>query len=167
MPRPRHFTTGIPRELRAELGLRDSYGDKARNQNGPTSRKDERKEERQERRRPNQFKDARKHSRYQADSEDDEDADDDADSGDETITTQEVAEHPAMTSITGVYKIVAMGVVSVSTLVTAKANEYVISVRREGPLGLQLVRFVLLLVELFRSRCISNFCCLSCVGAPD
>ena len=74
--------------------------------------------------------------------DDDEDADEDADSGDETITTQEVAEHPAMTSITGVYKIVAMGVVSVSTLVTAKANEYVISVRREGPLGLQLVRFV-------------------------
>ncbi|CAI5733468.1 unnamed protein product [Peronospora destructor] len=66
------------------------------------------------------------------------DDDEDADSGDETITTQEVAEHPAMTSITGVYKIVAMAVVSVSTLVNAKANEYVISIRREGPLGLQL-----------------------------
>ncbi|RMX69816.1 hypothetical protein DD238_000591 [Peronospora effusa] len=67
-----------------------------------------------------------------------EDDDENADSGDETITTQELAEHPAMTSITGVYKIVAMGVVSVSTLVTAKANEYVISICREGPLGLQL-----------------------------
>jgi nucleolar MIF4G domain-containing protein 1 len=80
MPRPRHFTTGIPRELRAELGIRDSYGDKVRNQNGPTSRKDERKEERKEerqgKRHPNQFKGARQHSRYQADSEDDEDADD-------------------------------------------------------------------------------------------
>lgn len=63
-------------------------------------------------------------------------------SADETITTQEVAEHPAVTSITGVYKIVAMGVVSVSTLITAKANEYEISIRRKGPLGLQLVRFV-------------------------
>ncbi|KAL3673522.1 hypothetical protein V7S43_001230 [Phytophthora oleae] len=59
-------------------------------------------------------------------------------SADETITTQEVAEHPAVTSITGVYKIVAMGVVSVSTLRTAKANEYEITIRRNGPLGLQL-----------------------------
>lgn len=76
MPRPRHFTTGIPRELRAELGIRDRYGDKARNQDGPTSRKDRRKEERQDKRRPNQFKGARKNSRYQEDTEDDEDADD-------------------------------------------------------------------------------------------
>ncbi|RLN86115.1 hypothetical protein BBJ28_00018639 [Nothophytophthora sp. Chile5] len=45
-------------------------------------------------------------------------------SGDETITTTEIAEHPAVTSITGVYKIVAMGIVSVSTLKSAKANEY-------------------------------------------
>ncbi|KAI9995509.1 hypothetical protein PInf_012574 [Phytophthora infestans] len=59
-------------------------------------------------------------------------------SADETITTQEVAEHPAVTSITGVYKIVAMGVVSVSTLRTAKANEYEITIRGKGPLGLQL-----------------------------
>ncbi|KUF84124.1 hypothetical protein AM587_10017463 [Phytophthora nicotianae] len=59
-------------------------------------------------------------------------------SADETITTQEVAEHPAVTSITGVYKIVAMGVVSVSTLRTAKANEYEITIRRKGSLGLQL-----------------------------
>ncbi|KAG7392516.1 hypothetical protein PHYPSEUDO_000204 [Phytophthora pseudosyringae] len=59
-------------------------------------------------------------------------------SADETITTQEVAEHPAVTSITGVYKIVAMGVVSVSTLITAKANEYEITIRHKGPLGLQL-----------------------------
>ncbi|GMF33850.1 unnamed protein product [Phytophthora fragariaefolia] len=63
-------------------------------------------------------------------------------SADETITVQEVAEHPAVTSITGVYKIVAMGVVSVSTLRTAKANEYEISITRKGPLGLQLVRFI-------------------------
>ncbi|OWZ24678.1 hypothetical protein PHMEG_000201 [Phytophthora megakarya] len=59
-------------------------------------------------------------------------------SADETITAQEVAEHPAVTSITGVYKIVAMGVVSVSTLRTAKANEYEITISRKGPLGLKL-----------------------------
>ncbi|CEG47487.1 FOG: Ankyrin repeat [Plasmopara halstedii] len=56
----------------------------------------------------------------------------------ETITTQPVAEHPAVTSITGVYRIVAMGAVSVSTLKTAKANEYEITINRKGPLGLQL-----------------------------
>ncbi|CAH0516192.1 unnamed protein product [Peronospora belbahrii] len=70
--------------------------------------------------------------------EDDEEDADTADIADETITTQDVAEHPAMTSITGVYKIVAMGVVSVSTLRTAKANEYEICICHEGPLGLQL-----------------------------
>ncbi|KAI9908004.1 hypothetical protein PsorP6_004149 [Peronosclerospora sorghi] len=60
-------------------------------------------------------------------------------STDETFTAQDVAEHPAVTSITGVYKIVAMGVVSVSTMRTAKANEYEITIRRKGHLGLQLV----------------------------
>ncbi|KAF4323696.1 hypothetical protein BBO99_00001486 [Phytophthora kernoviae] len=60
-------------------------------------------------------------------------------SAEETITATEVAEHPAVTSITGVYKIVAMGVVSVSTLRSAKANEYEITIRRKGPLGLQMV----------------------------
>lgn len=74
--------------------------------------------------------------------EDDEDEEDKeaAFAADETITAQEVAEHPAVTSITGVYKIVAMGVVSVSTMRTAKANEYEISIRDKGVLGLQLVR---------------------------
>ncbi|CRG91063.1 Suppressor of glycerol defect protein 1 [Talaromyces islandicus] len=76
MPRPRHFTTGIPRELRAELGIRDRYGDRVRNQNGPTSRKDQRKEDRREKRHPNKFKGGRKTSRYEEDTEDDEDADD-------------------------------------------------------------------------------------------
>lgn len=46
MPRPRHLTTALPRELRAELGIRDSYGEKKRNQNRPVSRKERRKEER-------------------------------------------------------------------------------------------------------------------------
>ncbi|KAG2769647.1 hypothetical protein JG687_00000776 [Phytophthora cactorum] len=70
--------------------------------------------------------------------EEEEEGEDPEFSGDETITTQEVVEHPAVTSITGVYKIVAMGVVSVSTLRTAKANEYEITINRKGPLGLQL-----------------------------
>lgn len=60
-------------------------------------------------------------------------------SADETVTSTEVAEHPAVTSITGVYKIVAMGVVSVSTLKRVKANEYEIVIRRKGQLGLQMV----------------------------
>jgi nucleolar MIF4G domain-containing protein 1 len=46
MPRPRHLTTALPRELRAELGIRDHYGEKKRNQNRPVSRKERRKEER-------------------------------------------------------------------------------------------------------------------------
>ncbi|RLN96272.1 hypothetical protein BBJ28_00018759 [Nothophytophthora sp. Chile5] len=61
-------------------------------------------------------------------------------SGDETVTSTEIAEHPAVTSITGVYKIVAMGIVSVSTLKSAKANEYEIVIKRKGSLGLQMVR---------------------------
>lgn len=90
MPRPRHFTTGIPRALRAELGIRDRYDDKVRNQNGPTSRKDRRKEERQEKRHSNQFKGARKNSRYQEDSDDDEDADD--------ISSEEEEQEPVIKS---------------------------------------------------------------------
>lgn len=70
MPRPRHFTTGIPRQLRAELGIRDSYGDRLRN-HGPTSRKDRRKEERHEKRHPNKAKGPRKNSRYEEDSDND------------------------------------------------------------------------------------------------
>lgn len=36
------------------------------------------------------------------------------------------------------YKTVAMSVVSVSTLVSAKANEYQIVIKRDGPIGLHL-----------------------------
>ncbi|GMF10341.1 unnamed protein product [Phytophthora lilii] len=85
---------------------------------------------------------AREITEREATVEEEEDGEEAEFSGDETITTQEIAEHPAVTSITGVYKIVAMGVVSVSTLRTAKANEYEITIRRKGPLGLQLVRML-------------------------
>lgn len=45
MPRPLHNTTGLPRQLREELGLKDSYGEKKR-RNAPVSRKDRRRDER-------------------------------------------------------------------------------------------------------------------------
>lgn len=46
MPRPRHNTTALPRNLRSELGIRDTYGDKKRRLNGPASRKERRQNER-------------------------------------------------------------------------------------------------------------------------
>jgi hypothetical protein len=97
-------------------------------------------------------------------SAEEEEGDDAEFSADETITTQEVAEHPAVTSITGVYKIVAMGVVSVSTLRTAKANEYEITIRRKGPLGLQLVRLPRFLFER-QPQTLTLYACV-CFKAP-
>lgn len=46
IPRPRHNTTALPRDLRSELGIRDVYGDKKRRLNGPASRKERRQNER-------------------------------------------------------------------------------------------------------------------------
>ncbi|KAJ9267852.1 hypothetical protein DTO195F2_186 [Paecilomyces variotii] len=47
MPRPMHKTTALPRTLRDELGIKDTYGEKKRRRNnGPASRKERRKEER-------------------------------------------------------------------------------------------------------------------------
>jgi nucleolar MIF4G domain-containing protein 1 len=46
MPRPHHNTTSLPRDLRAELGIRDTYGDKKRQRNGPANRKERRQAER-------------------------------------------------------------------------------------------------------------------------
>lgn len=46
MPRPRHKTTALPRDLRSELGIRDTYGDKKRRLNGPATRKERRQNER-------------------------------------------------------------------------------------------------------------------------
>ncbi|KAE8356592.1 hypothetical protein BDV28DRAFT_95307 [Aspergillus coremiiformis] len=48
MPRTMHNTTSLPRDLRSELGIRDSYGDKKKRQNGPANRKDRRRAEREE-----------------------------------------------------------------------------------------------------------------------
>ncbi|KAJ5469653.1 hypothetical protein N7539_009271 [Penicillium diatomitis] len=46
MPRPQHNTTSLPRGLRDELGIRDTYGDKKQKRNGPANRKERRREER-------------------------------------------------------------------------------------------------------------------------
>ncbi|RAL06106.1 MIF4G domain-containing protein [Aspergillus ibericus CBS 121593] len=46
MRRPMHNTTSLPRNLRTELGIRDTYGDKKNKRNGPASRKERRREER-------------------------------------------------------------------------------------------------------------------------
>lgn len=43
-----HNTTSLPRDLRSEMGIRDTYGEKKRKQNGPTSRKERRQAERTE-----------------------------------------------------------------------------------------------------------------------
>lgn len=73
---------------------------------------------------------------------DEEEVAEDEDSGefssDETITNADIADHPAINSITGVYKTAAMSTVSVSTLKSAKANEYQIVIKRDGPIGLHL-----------------------------
>ncbi|OOQ85011.1 nuclear protein [Penicillium brasilianum] len=46
MPRPQHNTTSLPRDLRTELGIRDTYGEKKRKLNGPANRKERRQAER-------------------------------------------------------------------------------------------------------------------------
>ncbi|KAJ5624059.1 hypothetical protein N7510_000368 [Penicillium lagena] len=46
--RRHHNTTSLPRDLRSELGIRDTYGDRKRRQAGPSSRKDRRRVERTE-----------------------------------------------------------------------------------------------------------------------
>ncbi|KAJ5820048.1 hypothetical protein N7474_005639 [Penicillium riverlandense] len=46
--RRHHNTTSLPRDLRSELGIRDTYGDRKRRQAGPSSRKDRRRVERAE-----------------------------------------------------------------------------------------------------------------------
>ncbi|KAL4781474.1 hypothetical protein BJX76DRAFT_14190 [Aspergillus varians] len=46
MSRPRHNTTGLPRDLRQELGIKDRYGEQKNKWNRQLSRKDRRQEER-------------------------------------------------------------------------------------------------------------------------
>ncbi|RAL10299.1 MIF4G domain-containing protein, partial [Aspergillus homomorphus CBS 101889] len=73
MPRPRHNTTSLPRNLREELGIRDTYGDRKRN--GPGARKDRRKEERLSKKQRGGFG-AQKRGSQRSYHDDDEDEDD-------------------------------------------------------------------------------------------
>lgn len=82
MPRPRHLTTALPRELRAELGIRDSYGDKKRNQNRPVSRKERRKEERHGKRHTDRPR-GRMNRRQEVDSESEDESEDESASEEE------------------------------------------------------------------------------------
>lgn len=73
----KHNTTSLPRNLRAELGLRDPFQDKKNKRNAPVSRKDRRREERSGKKtqKPN-YKNARKY-------EEEDDDDDILDEGDD------------------------------------------------------------------------------------
>lgn len=91
MRRPRHNTTSLPRDLRAELGIRDTYGEKKNRNNGPASRKERRREERSGKKQPQFQRQQRgpppkKRGRYDDDEDDDEDMGDfddfDLDEGD-------------------------------------------------------------------------------------
>ncbi|KAJ5299642.1 hypothetical protein N7476_011199 [Penicillium atrosanguineum] len=60
MPRRMHNTTSLPRGLRSELGIRDTYGEKKRKQKGPANRKDRRKAERDDKKSRKQVAPAQK-----------------------------------------------------------------------------------------------------------
>lgn len=80
MRRPMHLTTGLPRNLRAELGIKDTYGDKKKNKrSGPLTRKDRRQAERSNKKTKRAPIPASKYGRgKQIDDDDDEDDDEDA-----------------------------------------------------------------------------------------
>ncbi|PLB40958.1 MIF4G domain-containing protein [Aspergillus candidus] len=80
MRRPMHLTTGLPRNLRAELGIKDTYGDKKKNKrSGPLTRKDRRQAERSNKKTKRAPIPASKYSSgKQADDDDEEDDDEDA-----------------------------------------------------------------------------------------
>ncbi|RHZ53648.1 MIF4G domain-containing protein [Aspergillus thermomutatus] len=72
-PRPKHNTTSLPRTLRAELGIKDHYGEKKHKRNGPAARKDRRQAERTEQKRGPPSKS--KGRQYEDDDDDDDDED--------------------------------------------------------------------------------------------
>lgn len=69
MRRPQHNTTSLPRQLREELGLKDSYGEKKRKRSVPSSQK--------ERHQPQKRRGPVSKNRGDFDSDDDDDDDDD------------------------------------------------------------------------------------------
>uniref|UniRef100_A0A093VGF3 Suppressor of glycerol defect protein 1 n=1 Tax=Talaromyces marneffei PM1 TaxID=1077442 RepID=A0A093VGF3_TALMA len=78
MPRPRHLTTALPRELRAELGIKDSYGERNRNQNRPVSRKERRKEERHGKRHNDRPRHMNRKQAVEKESEDEDESEDES-----------------------------------------------------------------------------------------
>ncbi|KAE8374282.1 hypothetical protein BDV26DRAFT_296135 [Aspergillus bertholletiae] len=79
MPRPMHNTTSLPRNLRDELGIKDSYGDKKKKRNGPAARKDRRREEREQKK--TKRAPVSKHGRRQQSNRRNNDDDDDDEDG--------------------------------------------------------------------------------------
>ncbi|GKZ32690.1 suppressor of glycerol defect [Aspergillus brasiliensis] len=83
MRRPRHNTTSLPRDLRAELGIRDTYGEKKNKRNGPALRKERRREERSGKKQPQHQRQQQQHrgpppkkrGRYDEDEKEDDDED--------------------------------------------------------------------------------------------
>ncbi|GLD91697.1 hypothetical protein PINS_up000230 [Pythium insidiosum] len=78
------------------------------------------------------------HEQSEVESEDDEESRFSETTASDTITVARVEDHPTVHSITGVYRIVAAAIVSVSTLNSAKANEYQVTIKNEGAVGLHL-----------------------------
>ena len=77
------LTTALPRELRTELGIRDTYGEKKDRRNGPASRKDRRREERSGGRKPQVQTQQRPVWKNNARRDEDEDMLDEGDESDE------------------------------------------------------------------------------------
>jgi nucleolar MIF4G domain-containing protein 1 len=72
-----HNTTSLPRDLRSELGIRDTFGEKKRKQKGPATRKDRRKAERDDKKARKPAAPAQK--KFQRVVEHEEESDDDED----------------------------------------------------------------------------------------
>ncbi|PYH49008.1 MIF4G domain-containing protein [Aspergillus saccharolyticus JOP 1030-1] len=90
MPRPRHNTTSLPRNLREELGIRDTYGDRQK-RNGPGARKDRRKEERLSKRQRGGPKRGSRRPYEEEEDNDDDDAFDGFDDEDDDDNEDDVA----------------------------------------------------------------------------
>lgn len=82
--RRHHNTTSLPRDLRSELGIRDTYGDRKRRQAGPSSRKDRRRVERTEKKSRKALPPNRKNGkRYEETDKDEFDLDEDDEESEE------------------------------------------------------------------------------------
>lgn len=97
MPRPRHLTTALPRELRAELGIKDTYGEKKRNQNRSVSRKERRKEERHGKRQQHDRPRGGMNRRREAESEAEDESEDESASEEEKRPAPAKASKPLET----------------------------------------------------------------------